>query len=54
LHLKTSVFFRARNLRPRIEVEPTQHPLAVNQRDGMSRDALRQVLEANLHTGHGG
>ena len=36
LGLKTRAHFRSGNLRPRIELEPTDHPLAVDQRDGMS------------------
>ena len=49
LHLKTNVYFRPSNLRPRVEVEPTDHPLAVDQRNGVSVEALRRVVEANLH-----
>lgn len=49
LHLKTDVYFRGNALRPVIVLEPTDHPLAVHQRDGMSEDALRQVLEASAH-----
>lgn len=53
LHLKTHVYFRASNLRPRVELEPTQHPLAMDQRNGISLQALRAVVEANLHDGTG-
>jgi hypothetical protein len=34
--LKATVHFRDRNLRPSIELEPTDHPLAVEQRTGIS------------------
>jgi hypothetical protein len=36
LQLKTRAHFRTGGLRPRIEVEPTDHPLAVDQREGIS------------------
>lgn len=34
--LKTRAHFRGNGLRPRIEVEPTDHPLAVDQREGIT------------------
>lgn len=52
LLLKTNVFFRSGGIRPRIELQPTDHPLASAQRDGISMDALRQLIEANLHRGN--
>jgi hypothetical protein len=36
LHLKTMAHFRGGGLRPSIELEPTDHPLAVDQRQGIS------------------
>ena len=51
LLLKTHVYFRANNLRPLISVEPTNHPLAVDQRRGLSQDEMRRIVEANLHHG---
>jgi hypothetical protein len=36
LMLKTMAHFREGNLRPRIELEPTDHPLAVDQRQGIT------------------
>lgn len=38
LSLKTMVHFRGQGLRPRIELEPTEHALAVAQQDGISLD----------------
>ncbi|MDX1429904.1 MAG: DUF2199 domain-containing protein, partial [Rhodothermales bacterium] len=38
LHLKTMAHFRGGSLRPRIELEATDHPLALAQRDGISLD----------------
>jgi hypothetical protein len=40
--LKTRAHFRGDGLRPLIELEPTDHPLAVDQREGIS---LRKALE---------
>ena len=34
--LKTRAHFRGNKLRPSIEVEPTDHPLAVDQREGIT------------------
>src|SRR5262245_32283107 len=36
LHLKTMAHFRSGSRRPSIELEPTDHPLAVDQREGIS------------------
>jgi hypothetical protein len=36
LMLKTRAHFRGGNLRPAIELEPTDHPLAVDQREGIT------------------
>jgi hypothetical protein len=36
LHLKTMAHFQGGTLRPKIVVEPTDHPLAVDQREGIS------------------
>lgn len=35
-HLKTMAHFRSGNQRPKIIVEPTDHPLAIDQRDGIT------------------
>ncbi len=35
-HLKTMAHFRSGNKRPKIILEPTDHPLAVDQREGIS------------------
>ncbi|HEX8906754.1 MAG TPA: DUF2199 domain-containing protein [Longimicrobiaceae bacterium] len=40
--LKTRAHFRGGGLRPAIELEPTDHPLAVDQREGIT---LRKALE---------
>lgn len=36
LHLKTMAHFQGGNQRPHIELEPTDHPLAVDQRTGIT------------------
>jgi hypothetical protein len=49
LSLKTNVHTRALNLRPLIELEPTDHPLAVEQREGISARRLQEIVELHLH-----
>jgi hypothetical protein len=49
LSLKTMVHLRDNWLRPRIELEPTDHPLAIEQRDGI---AINRVAEIYAHCVH--
>jgi hypothetical protein len=35
--------------RPRIELEPTDHPLAVEQRQGITRERVQEIAEIVLH-----
>ena len=51
LRLKTKVHTQAGNLRPLVELEPTDHPLAVEQRNGITMDRVREIAEALLHGG---
>jgi hypothetical protein len=51
LHLKTNVHTREVGRRPRVELEPTDHPLAVEQRQGITRARVQEIAEAVLH-GH--
>jgi hypothetical protein len=44
LGLKTRAVFRSGNLRPLIELEPTEHPLAVDQRTGISLDRAWEIV----------
>jgi len=44
VNLKTSVHLRNDGLRPFIELEPTDHPLAIEQRDG-NRDVLQRWVD---------
>ncbi|WP_443047927.1 DUF2199 domain-containing protein [Streptomyces sp. H39-S7] len=47
--LKTNVHTRPVGRRPRVELEPTEHPLAVEQRTGITPERVRQIAEAVLH-----
>src|SRR5690242_19517742 len=51
VNLKTYVHPRNGGLRPWLELEPTDHPLAVHQRDGMSIAHAQAIAEAVLHGG---
>lgn len=53
LHLKTHVHTRPVGQRPYVELEPTDHPLAVEQREGITMDRVREIAEALLHGGNG-
>ena len=46
--LKTHVHFRS-ELRPLIEIEPTDHPLAKEQRNGMSVERVQEIAAALQH-----
>ena len=46
--LKTNVHFRAGGLRPRVELQRGDHPLAVAQRDGSSPAEVRTFLHATF------
>lgn len=42
--LKARVHFRDRGLRPNIELEPTDHPLAIDQREGITLDRAWEIV----------
>jgi hypothetical protein len=44
LYLKTRAHFRSGGLRPFIEVEATDHPLSVDQRNGISIDRAFMII----------
>jgi hypothetical protein len=50
LNLKTHVHTRPVGLRPLIELEPTDHPLAIEQRQGIRPARLRDIAETLLHS----
>ena len=47
--LRTSVHTRQVGTRPFIELEPTDHPLSIEQRNGISVDRLVQIAEQIQH-----
>ncbi|MEV5414503.1 DUF2199 domain-containing protein [Thermopolyspora sp. NPDC052614] len=51
INLKTNLHTRAIGLRPLIELEPTDHPLAVEQRNGITLARAQQIAETLLHAG---
>lgn len=48
LHLKTMAHFRGEGLRPNIELEATEHPLAVAQSDGITIDQAWEIVHFYL------
>jgi len=49
LHLKTNLHLRNGGLRPSIELEPTDHPLALEQRNGITLDRVQEIIAALTH-----
>jgi hypothetical protein len=49
LNLKTLVHTRPVGERPTVELEPTDHPLAQEQRDGITTQRVREIAEMLLH-----
>jgi hypothetical protein len=49
VNLKTRVHLRDNGVRPLIELEPTDHPLAIEQREGISEERLIEIYEAMMH-----
>ncbi len=47
--LRTNVRLRSGNLRPSIELEPTDHPLAIEQRQGITRGRVEEIVASILH-----
>jgi hypothetical protein len=50
--LKTVVHVRSWPTRPFVQLEPTDHPLAIEQRDGVSPWRVQQIVERILHPRH--
>jgi hypothetical protein len=48
LRLKTNVHVRAQT-RSAIELEPTDHPLAIEQREGITMERVQQIISRVLH-----
>jgi hypothetical protein len=51
INLKAKVHNRPLGQRPFVELEPTDHPLAVEQRNGITMNRVREIAEALLHGG---
>ena len=49
LHLKTNVHTRPVGERPFVELEPTDHPLAIEQREGITMKRVQEIAEEVLH-----
>lgn len=54
IHLKSHVITQPIGFRPLIELEPTDHPLSIEQRNGITIDRVRQIAEAVLHQADAG
>src|SRR5262245_16616899 len=54
LLLKTNVHLRPHPIRPSVELEPTDHPLAVHQRQGIEPAELERVIHEGFHGRHAG
>ena len=48
-HLKTMVRVRSWPTRPLVELEPTDHPLAVEQREGIPAGRAREIAQGMMH-----
>lgn len=48
-NLKTMLHLRDNGIRPRIVLEPTMHPLAVEQRDGISVERVAEIYAMMVH-----
>ncbi|MEV0097296.1 DUF2199 domain-containing protein [Streptomyces sp. NPDC050738] len=53
LNLKTHVHTRPVGERPFVELAPTDHPLAVEQRMGITLARVREIAASALHSGAG-
>jgi hypothetical protein len=49
INLKTHLHTRRVGERPLIELEPNEHPLAIEQRNGIRLDRVREIAESLLH-----
>jgi Uncharacterized protein conserved in bacteria (DUF2199). len=49
LSLKTNVHTREVGRRPFVQLEPTEHPLAVEQRTGITWERVQEIAELVLH-----
>ena len=48
-NLKAMLHLRDNEIRPFVELEPTEHPLAVEQRNGILADRVAEIYAAYMH-----
>lgn len=48
-HLKTMLYEREPGVVPLVHLEPTEHPLAVAQREGVSMDQVQAIVHQVMH-----
>jgi hypothetical protein len=48
-NLKTRAHLRDHGIRPFIELEPTDHPLAIEQRQGISTERVSEIYAHHIH-----
>lgn len=53
MNLKTMVHLRDNGICPYVELEPTDHPLAVEQRGGITLERLAEIVEMVMHPRRG-
>ena len=51
INLKTLARLRDNGVRPYIELEPTNHPLAIEQREGISVERVAEIYALIMHSG---
>lgn len=49
VNLKTKVHLRDKGTRPYIELEPTDHPLSVEQQEGISKERVAEIYSIMMH-----
>jgi len=51
MNLKTMVYLRDNGTRPSIELEQTEHPLAVEQREEITKERVAELYSAMMYDG---
>ena len=49
MNLKVAVHLQDRGNRPLLELEPTAHPLAIDQREGITQERAKEIVQSLLH-----
>jgi hypothetical protein len=50
INLKTMVHIRDNGIRPYIELQPTDHPLAIEQRNGITVERVAELYSLMMHS----